>query len=395
MAITSTETQVTSSYTIEFYAESNTYPLSTYPEAYLTIDIYDENDDLYHSVTNLTPEQVYAYTFNSNDVGNYTVVYKVYSGDPLDLPDESSAISFEVLEYQPTFILPTVTCAEMNKPFSFFPLNLFLNNNDLCPINPINNGDYEIEYKRYEFNINNSTYELKDTETLTIDPLDITNENDEGEITDPEIYAYQGGAWVPNKLAMVKFIVTVNNCSALIEKATVFPICGSWKIRRLACGNYRIYNYKNSNIAYSLYKGVDPTTLLKTEVIPAFSYVEVNLTEDNIYRVVADGITQYIFNYCDIEECMLNLHKRILLDENLCDECKLDKVLYQKALRLLPTYEVWKKLLDKDWVYDMQYKSSDISGELARLYDAQELYLELIKLCDECKTSKNNCGCGC
>lgn len=393
--VNNTETQVTSSYTIEFYQESDTYPLATYPDSYLNIEIYDANDDLYHSANNLPQETVYAYAFNSNDVGEYTVVYKVYSGDPLDGPDESDIIPFTVLEYQPTFNLPIVTCAELNKPFVFFPLNLFLNNNDLCPINPINGGDYDIEYKRYEFNLNTSTYELKDTDTRTIDPSDITNENEEGELTNPTDYAYLAGEWIPNKLAMVKFIVTVNNCSVAVEKATVFPICGSWKIRRLACGDYRIYNYKNTNISYSYYKGVQNAVLLKTDIIPAFSYISLDIAEDGIYRIVADGITQYIFNYCAIEACMLDLHKRILLDDSLCDECKLDKVLYQKALRLLPTYEVWKKLLDKDWVYDMQYKTSDISGELERLYDAEELYLELIKLCDECKTSKNNCGCGC
>jgi hypothetical protein len=213
-----------------------------------------------------------------------------------------------------------------------------------------------------------------------------------GLITAPETYAY---TWIPNKFAMVKIVVTVTNCSTSVEKATVFPVCGTWKIRRLACGTYRIYNYKNTNLIFNYYKDVNPGTLFKTETIPAFSYVELILPNDGIYKVESDGITQYIFNYCSIEACMLDLHKRILLDDSLCDECKLDKVLYQKALRLLPTYETWKKLLDKDWVYDMQYKNTDVDGELARIYDAQELYLELIKLCDECSTSTKGCGCGC
>ena len=382
--VNNTETQVTSSYTIEFYQESDTYPLSTYPNSYLQIDIYDENDNLYHSVTNLPQEQVYAYTFNSNDVGDYTVVYKVYSGDPLDAPDESSIISFTVLEYQPTFVLPVVTCAEMNKPFSFFPSDWNQNENGLCPVNPLD--PINIIYQRYEFNLSTSSYDLKDTVTYVITETD--------EVTDPESYAYLAGNWVPDKLAMVKFIVTINNCSAAIEKATVFPICGSWKIRRLSCGNYRIYNYKNSNITYDLYKGVDPTNLIKSDSVPALSYAELSLSEDGIYRVSADGITQYIFNYCSIEECVLELQKKILLDCELCNECKMDKVLYQKALRLLPVYETWKKLLDKDWVYDVQYKTTDISGGLEALYDAEELYKELKNLCVDCEsTTSKNCGC--
>jgi len=396
MAITNnTQTQVTSSYTVEFYQESTTYPLGTNPYSYLNIEIYDDNDDLYHSANNLPQEEVYAYTFNSNDVGNYTVIYKVYSGNPLDAPDESSAISFTVKEYQPTFTLPVITCAELGKPFTFNPLDLFLNNNDLCPVTPINGGDYQIEYKRYEFNLNTSTYEevQNSSEVLTINSADITNENDEGEVSDPQEYAYQGGAWVPDKLAMVKFIVKINNCSAFIEKSTVFPICGSWKIRRLSCGDYRIYNYKNSNITYSLYKGVDPTNLIKSENVPSFSYLSFNLAEDGIYRITADGVTQYIFNYCSIENCVLELQKKVLLDGNLCNECKMDKVLYQKALRLLPVYETWKKLLDKDWVYDVQYKSTDVDNYLSALYDAEELYQELKNLCADCGDTSKNCGC--
>ena len=382
--INNSQTQIPKSYTVEFYAESDSYPLNTNPDSYLQITIYDSNSAIYHSVNNLPPETVYAYTFNSNDVGEYSVVYTIYaspetSNDEYDI----ATIPFDVFEYQPTFTLPIVTCAEFNKPFNFHPVNWNQNENDLCPASPLD--PKEIVYQRYEFNINNSTYELKDTDTYTI--------TEDGEVTTPEDYAYMGGSWIPNKLAMVKFVVTINNCSQAIEKSTVFPICGSWKIRRLSCGNYRIYNYKNTNISYSLYKGVDPTTLLKTEQIAAFSYVELPLEEDGIYRVTADGITQYIFNYCSIESCMLDLHKRILLDESLCDECKLDKVLYQKALRLLPTYELWKKLLDKDWVYDMQYASTDVSGELARLYDAEELYAELSKLCVECGDTTKKCNC--
>ena len=383
MAITSSETQVNKSYTVEFNATSSSYPLNTNPNSYLTIEIYDANDNLYHSVTNKSQGVNYPYTFNSNDVGDYTVVYKVYSGNPLNAPDQSNQIEFTVLEYQPTFTLPVVTCAELGKPFNFHPLDWNQNENGLCPVTE---EDKEITYQRYEFDLATSGYVLKHSVTYSI--------TEDAEITAPEDYAYQGGSWTPNKLAMVKFVVTVSNCSAAIEKSTVFPICGAWKIRRLVCGSYRIYNYKNSNITYSLYKGVNSVSPIKNNIsVPAFSYDSIVLEDDAIYKIVADDITQYIFNYCAIESCMLDLHKRILLDDTLCDECKLDKVLYQKALRLLPTYETWKKLLDKDWVYDMQYKSTDVSGELTRLYDAEELYSELIKLCEECQSSTKKCNC--
>jgi hypothetical protein len=36
----------------------------------------------------------------------------------------------------------------------------------------------------------------------------------------------------------------------------------------------------------------------------------------------------------------------------------------------------------------------NIANEISRLYDAEELYLELTKLCNECATSKKNCKCG-
>jgi len=385
MAITRSQTQIKSSYTIEFNATSNTYPLNNYPNSYLKIQIYDPNGNLYHTVNNWTQGVNYPYTFNSKNVGTYSVIYTVYSGNLLDNPDVSPSQSFIVYEYQPTFTLPTVTCAELGKSFTYYPTSWNQNENSLCPTSPLTR---QIKYERYEFNINTSSYEKIGNDTII--PIGTTQVPIPGAITNPEAYAY---TWTPTKLAMVKIVTTVTNCSFSIEKASVFPVCGAWKIRRLACGNYRIYNYKNSSITYSLYKGVNPTTLLKTETIGAFSYINLPLTEDAIYRVVADNVTQYIFNYCAIENCMLDLQKRILLDDSLCDECKLDKVLYQKALRLLPTYETWKKLLDKDWVYDMQYKSTDVSGELARLYDAEELYSELIKLCEECQSSTKKCNC--
>jgi len=367
--------QQPASYTIDFVVTSEEWPGSP-----VFVNIY-KNEVLYHTYTGVEGV-TYSYTFNEITLEGsveYTVDGLANSESEEDY-DSINLTSFEVKEYKPTFTLPTITCLELNQSHNFYPSAWNQNENSLCPASPL---PQQIKYERYEFNMDTASYVFIDDE--------ISNVSEDGAV-DGTDYMY---TWIPNKLTMVKFVVTVQNCSTPVQKSTVFPICGTWKIRRLACGNYRIYNYKNTNLSYSLYKGVDPTTLLKTEIIPAFSYVEVNLTEDGIYRVVADTITQYIFNYCAIEACMLDLHKRVLLDDSLCDECKLDKVLYQKALRLLPTYETWKKLLDKDWVYDMQYKSTDISGELARIYDAQELYLELIKLCDECSTSTKGCGCGC
>jgi hypothetical protein len=384
MAITSTQTQGKSSYVIEFNATSSTWPLNTNPNSYLKIQIYDSNGNLYHTVNNWTQGINYPYTFNSKNVGNYTVIYTVYSGNPLDNPDVSSSTAFQVFEYQPTFTLPTVTCAELGIPFSFYPTSWNQNENGLCPTSPL--SPKNIIYKRYEFNLGTSIYDLKDEKTYVVSEI--------GSVTDPKVYAYMGGAWVPDKLAMVKFVVKINNCSSAVEKATVFPICGSWKIRRLACGNYRIYNYKNTNIVYQLYKGVSPTNLLKSDTAPAFAYVGFDLPEDGIYRITADGVTQYIFNYCSIENCVLELQKKVLLDDNLCSECKMDKALYQKALRLIPVYETWKKLLDKDWVYDVQYQSTDVNNYLSALYDAEELYLELKNLCADCENVlSKKCGC--
>jgi hypothetical protein len=123
------------------------------------------------------------------------------------------------------------------------------------------------------------------------------------------------------------------------------------------------------------------------------NYINITFTEDSVYKVTSNGTNQWIFNFCDIENCVLELQKKILLDDNLCDTCKLDKVLYQKALRLIPIYETWKKLLDKDWVYDIQYTTTDIAGELSKIYDAQELYLELKNLCAQCNDDPKKCSC--
>lgn len=382
---TITATQQPAGYTVNFLVTS-----ASFPGTPTVIRIF-KNAVLFHTLTGVAGV-VSSYTFSEVSLAG-SVAYTVdgYANaaalDPVNR-DQITQISFNVLEYKPTFTLPTITCLQLNQPYSFYPTGWNQQENSLCPATPLTK---QIKYERYEFNMDTAAYVFVDDE---INPIVSVP----GAVATPETYAYN---FTPNKLAMVKIVVTVQNCSTSVEKATVFPICGTWKIRRLACGNYRIYNYKNTNLSYSLYSVNEAgDTQIPTSQIPAFSYAtipsNINTTlADGIYKVIADGITQYIFNYCAIEECMLDLHKRVLLDDSLCDECKLDKVLYQKALRLLPTYETWKKLLDKEWVYDMQYKSTDNSGELARIYDAQELYLELIKLCDECSTSTKGCGCGC
>lgn len=388
--MTTTQIQLSSSYTIQFSAESEIYPLEDYPTSYFIVTIYKNGEEFYIS-TGVPQGTSFPYTFNepSSEGVEYTVSYTMYSGEELT-PDEMIVpVSFTVLEYKPTFNLPVVSCAPLNQEFLFYPTNLNLNE-EVCPITPEEDRG-KIKYELFEFNLSTSQYVLKNTYTTdTIDEEDLVD----GILINPEPYAYNNG-WVPNKLTMVKFVVTVTNCSTSIEKSTVFPICGGWKIRRLACGDYRIYNYKNTSISYTLYKGVgnEDSVVITQSTIAPFSYISLTLDQDNIYRVVADGITQYIFNYCAIEACMLDLHKRILLDESLCDECKMDKVLYQRALRLLPTYETWKKLLDKDWVYEMQYRTADVTGEISRLYEAQELYLELSKLCEDCGDSKKKCSC--
>ena len=368
-------TQLPKSYTINFVVTS-----VAWPSAPVLIRIY-KNEVLYHTFTG---QEGIGSNYTFNEVSSAAVEYTVDGEVNYESEDDYEIIAseeFTVEEYKPTFTLPTISCVQLNESHDFYPSGWNQNENDLCPTT---SETQQIEYKRYEFNMNTSTYVLVDTE---ITPL-----VSEPGVVDGSEYPY---TWTPDKLAMVKIVTTVTNCSTSIEKATVFPVCGSWKIRRLACGDYRIYNYKISNISYTLYRGVGTTNPIITKQIGALSYEALpDIKDDGIYTIIADDITQYIINYCSIEACMLDLHKRVLLDDSLCDDCKMNKVLYQKALRLLPTYETWKKLVDKDWVYDMQYKSTDTAGELAKLYDAEELYLELKNLCVDCGTSSTKkCNC--
>ena len=378
---TITATQQPKSYTIDFVISSNLYP-----DANSVIRIY-KNNNLYHTI--LCEEgSTSPYTFN--EVSSASVVYTVEgSVNNIDL---LSSTQFTVYEYKPTFTLPTITCVQLNETHDFFPSGWNQNENSLCPVTPLTR---QIKYERYEFDMNTSSYVKVGTDLII--PIGTVQVPISGAIATPATYAY---TWTPTKLAMVKIVTTVTNCSTSVEKATVFPVCGSWKIRRLACGDYRLYNYKSTNITYTLSKGVgtNASVIAQGIVVGAFNYIPLQqqgkILEDGIYTIQVGSETQYIINYCDIEACMLDLHKRILLDDSLCDECKMDKVLYQKALRLLPTYETWKKLVDKDWIYDMQYKSTDAAGELARLYDVQELYLELKNLCADCgNSSTKHCNC--
>lgn len=381
MAATITATQQPKSYTIDFVVTSDLHP-----DSLTVIRIY-KNGDLYHTLTGIESVSS-SYTFNEVSSGNvdYTVDGYANAEEPLN-HDNIAIFSFDVEEYKPTFTLPVITCVQLNETHDFYPSGWNQNENDLCPATP---ETQKIEYKRYEFNMDTSTYEDVDDD-YSINIIGVS-----GAVANPETYAY---TWTPTKLAMVKIVTTVTNCSTSVEKATVFPVCGGWKIRRLACGDYRLYNYKSTNINYTLSKGVGTNaSVIVQGIVGAFNYISLQqqgkILEDGIYTIQVGSEVQYIINYCDIEACMLDLHKRILLDDSLCDDCKMDKVLYQKALRLLPTYETWKKLVDKDWIYDMQYKSTDAAGELARLYDVQELYLELKNLCADCGTSSTKkCNC--
>lgn len=361
------------------------------------------NDVEVETFTNVSPTQFKSYNFNiPSGIGNvYTVRYRAYNINNIQEVNQEFPVT--ILEWKPTFELEEVTCFPINQNatfgFSEFNINCY---QDYAPAQ-LSLLDTTIKYEYFYFN----------TETYEWDSIDDYTYNAENDIedlldanpsyTDADVSEYLfdnarfgttnlGGLWTPNKLTMVKMVVTVTNHTTTVTKEKIFPICGTWKIRRLACGKYRIYNYKSTSISYTLTDNYT-NVVLKTEQVPAFSYAEINLSNDGVYKVQADSIVQYIFNFCALEQCILNLQKQILLDECFCDSCKRNKDLYQKAMRMLPLYETWKKLLDKDGVYDMQYKTTDLAGELARIYDAQELYLELSKLCENCGDISKKCGC--
>jgi hypothetical protein len=376
--ITPPEQQV-NSYAVNFQITSAEYPGSV-----STITIY-KNDDPLYTFTTTAGGQPETYTFA--EPTSASVIYSVggvANSESYEDYQIAPTYIFTVDEYKPTFTLPVIQCAKKGEPFSFFPTAWNMNSN-VCPNTPL---DSQVTYERYEFNMNTSQYELKGTPVV----IDMTGED--GVVTGSD-YAYVPDgedSWIPDKLTMVKFVVKVQNCSTEIEKSTVFPICGGWKIRRIACGNYRIYNYTQNPITFSF---TGPSVIPDKTIIP-FNYDTLQIDVDGIYQVTDNAeveTLQYIFNYCALESCVLAIQKKILLDETLCDDCKMDKVLYQKALRLLSVYETWKKLLDKDWVYNIQYASTDIDNELSRIYDAEELYKELIKFCDDCGDTPKKCNC--
>jgi hypothetical protein len=353
------------------------------------INIYKNDVLLYTFDTTVGLFETYTFT----EPTSASVVYKVGGVTNKDSYDDFQTVPqqvFTVLEFKPTFTLPKILCAKKGEPFYFFPTAWNMNSNVCDPDNPL---DPQVTYERYEFNMDTSQYELKGTPVI----LDMTGEDS---LVTGSSYAYVPNgedSWIPNKLTMVKFIVKVQNCSTEIEKATVFPICGGWKIRRIACGNYRIYNYTENAITFSFTDSAgNPVPGLDDRTISAFNYDTLEIRNDGVYKVTDNAeieTLQFIFNYCALESCVLAIQKKILLDDNLCDDCKMDKVLYQKALRLLSVYETWKKLLDKDWVYNIQYASTDIDKELSRIYDTEELYKELIKFCDDCGDSPKKCNC--
>lgn len=426
---THSEVQGLSSYDITFnykYGNQNgDYPqLVITPEnsSYTTCTLYIyKNNVLIHTYPNLTPNVYYPYSFEEASKPGQTAYKAKYistNGTYEFIQEET----FTVREYKPEFNLPTIQCKKINEfatvALDGLKFNCFSEDRELHPENP--DFSPSINYKIYYMNPNTYTWEPKGFEAgdviedytgVTIGGLiiesSVENYQDVNpDITDAEIgfklkndYAYGKNdveLWVPNKLTMVKIIATVTNYSTSVSKETIFPICGTWKIRRMACNNYRIYNYTTNEISFSIKKSENGAFNEKLNIkVGPLEFVEFNLNNygDGIYQINGNNLVKYIFNFCSIEECILELQKKVLLDDELCDACKLDKVLYQKALRILPVYETWKKLLDRDWVYEIQYQSTDVASSLVAIYDAEELYIELKALCDNCDYSSDKCKC--
>jgi len=411
---THSETQDPASYTIRFafeYLDITEPNLIITPENNVRAEAYIyKNNEIIFIYNNVLPGLFYPYTFSeasSEDV-EYKVVYKAINPD-LNL-EESLEVIFTVKEYKPTFDLPTISCLQINENASILLQNLnfnCFNNDENLHILP-SDVNLNIRYSLYYFNTNTYVWELQgsvsDTPDLNDDAIDYADENPaENDLFISEYlrekYYYgslntEKGLWKPEKLTMVKLVAAVTNYTTTVTKEVVFPICGGWKIRRMSCGKYRIYNYKNEVLTFTI-SNYNSTGVLKTIDIVPLSFEEITFDVDGIYKVSSDNLHRYIINFCEIENCVLELQKKVLLDDHLCDTCKLDKVLYQKALRLIPIYETWKKLLDKDWVYEIQYKSTDIDGALAAIYDANELYAELKLLCDGCADQAGTKKCNC
>lgn len=424
---THSETQFAGSYTINFnYSFGNQngeHPmLIITPEnnSYTKCNLYIyKNNEVIHTYEGLTPTQFYPYTFAESTltgVSGVEYIVRYLSINNNTGEQYYQDFPFTVKEYKPTFNLPTIQCKKINEPstisISSLRFNCFAEDSSL------HYTPYEyqasINYKLYYLNSNTYTWEPANGDTIeeyTGVTVFVQNAVDDyidanPEATDSQIgiylqqeFAYGKSAvelWTPEKLTMVKFVTTVTNYSTSVMKETIFPICGTWKIRRMSCGNYRIYNYTENTVNFTINKSQNQSFVQIPNgagQVGALSFENLNLIDDGVYQITDGNTTKYIFNFCALENCILELQKKVLLDDTLCDACKLDKVLYQKALRLIPIYETWKKLLDRDWVYEIQYQSTDVAGSLAAIYDAEELYIELKDLCDNCNYKSEKCNC--
>jgi hypothetical protein len=407
------QTQLPASYSIRFnydYTGSDsTLIIGGNPNAKADILIY-KGATVIKVYEGVLPEEFYTYEFPgaASTVNDYSVTYRAYN--TVTGYQETETFDVIVKEWKPEFTLPVISCKQIGElatiALSTLTFNCFQEDRALAPNNP--DSEINIKFQLYYFNQDTSTWVQQGSDinvsdgspTLEGEILAYINTN--SALTDQQvsdyiknIYVYgttQTELWTPNTLTMCKLVVSVSNYNTTITKETVFPICGTWKIRRMSCGNYRIYNYLFNNQSYQIIDQIN-NTVISQGVVPGMNYVTVTFNKDSVYKVTSNGTSQWIFNFCEIENCILELQKKVLLDDHLCDACKLDKVLYQKALRLIPIYETWKKLLDKDWVYDIQYRTTDIAEELTKIYDAQELYLELKNLCTQCNDDPKKCSC--
>ena len=407
------QTQLPASYSIRFnydYTGSDsTITIGVDANAKADILIY-KGDTLIKVYEGVLPAEYYTYEFPgaSSVINDYSVTYKAYN--TVTNYQELEEFAVTVKEWKPQFTLPDISCKQIGEvatiALSTLTFNCFQEDDILVPNNP--DVEVNIKFQLYYFNQETSTWVQQGSDfnasdgSPSLEGEILTYINTNSALTDQQvsdyvknIYVYgttETELWTPDTLTSIKLVVSVSNYSTTVTKETIFPVCGTWKIRRMSCGNYRIYNYLFNNQSYQILNQAN-NTVFSQGIVPGMNYINIAFNEDSVYKVTSNGTNQWIFNFCDIENCVLELQKKVLLDDHLCDACKLDKPLYQKALRLIPIYETWKKLLDKDWVYDIQYTTTDIAGELSKIYDAQELYLELKNLCTQCDDDSKKCSC--